>query len=75
MSVNRSQEYMTKSYSKTNGVHRPQSDLIPVSEVASVSKQAFSEKATDFIRHYPAPVLIGGFVIGGLLGWFASRSR
>lgn len=74
MNVNRSQQYLTKSYNKENGVHRTLVSAPPKIENDN-NPQAFADKATDIIRKYPAPVLIGGFVIGGLLGWFASRSR
>lgn len=77
MSVNRSQQYLTKSYNKTNGVHRTQtvSAASPSLPASPESTQGLAEKATDIIRQYPTPALIGGFVVGGLLGWFASRSR
>ena len=75
MSVNRSQEYLTKSYNNANGVHRPLPTLVAEARGSVMGKQPLAEKATEFVRRHPAPVLLGGFVIGGILGWLASRSR
>ncbi|XZE32665.1 hypothetical protein SH501x_003420 [Pirellulaceae bacterium SH501] len=34
-----------------------------------------SATVADWVRRYPASTLVGGFVIGGILGWLASRRK